>query len=223
MSDESVRDKALLLAAAGRRVSLSQQKASAAIAVTSRIKTLRDNLEALRTVLQAARRLNERGAQISLQDIDKGLDNFRKRAGAGVPSKRTIDNAASIVGDLATRIQKDLQGEWQSWCKHRMAELKTDRIAMLPSGEAMAAEASLADLEKLRRGEPRAAAIQQFAFAHRELRTQLDAAPEPDPEVLKLLDRLRVGTTLDTLTLADIQLLFDRKLAGTIEVRRRAV
>ena len=87
----------------------------------------------------------------------------------------------------------------------------------------MAAEASLADLEKLRRGEPRAAAIQQFAFAHRELRTQLDAAPEPDPEVLKLLDRLRVGTTLDTLTLADIQLLFDRKLAGTIEVRRRAV
>ncbi|RAO52537.1 hypothetical protein [Micromonospora saelicesensis] len=222
MSEQSVRDKALVLASEARRIDLGQQEEATAVAITSRIKTLRDGLERLRNTLQAARRLNVHGANVPLNGVDDGLKRFRQRAGEGLPSKMALDTAARAVDRVESTVRQALREAWRTWCEQRMAELRRDRLVMLPAGEASAAELSLADLEKLRRGAPRAADIQQFVISHRELRAQLDSAPDPDPEVLDLLHRLQVGTTLDKLTPADLQLLYDRQLAGTVEVRRRA-
>ncbi|MFC8614953.1 hypothetical protein ACFT9M_00845 [Micromonospora purpureochromogenes] len=222
MSNQSVRDKALMVASEARRIGLGQQEEATAIAVSTRISTLRDKLDGLRTTLEAARRLNQYGADIPLSNVDDGLERFRQRAGDGLPSKPALDAAARTVEGVENQLRQALREAWRSWCEQRLAELRRDRLVMLPAGEASAAEETLADLEKLRRGDPRAAAIQQFAISHRELRAQLDSTLDPDPEVLDLLQRLQVGTTLDKLTQADLQLLYDRQLAGTVEVRRRA-
>ncbi|GGO02006.1 hypothetical protein [Micromonospora parathelypteridis] len=222
MSNQSVRDKALMVASEARRIGLGQQEEATAIAVSTRISTLRDKLDGLRTTLEAARRLNQYGADIPLSNVDDGLERFRQRAGEGLPSKPALDAAARTVEGVENQLRQALREAWRSWCEQRLAELRRDRLVMLPAGEAFAAEETLADLEKLRRGDLRAAAIQQFAISHRELRAQLDSTPDPDPEVLDLLQRLQVGTTLDKLTPADLQLLYDRQLAGTVEVRRRA-
>ncbi|MGW3854085.1 hypothetical protein [Micromonospora arida] len=222
MSSQSVRDKALMLASEARRIDLGQQEEATAVAVSSRISRLRDKLDVLRTTLQAARRLNSYGADIPLNDVDEGLDRFRQRAGDGLPSKVALDGAARTVERVENQVRQALREAWRAWCEQCLAELRRDRLVMLSAGETAAAEEALADLEKLRRGDPRAAAIQQFAISYRELRAQLDNAPDPDPEVLELLRRLQVGTTLDKLTPADLQLLYDRQLAGSVEVRRRA-
>ncbi|GAA4243215.1 hypothetical protein [Dactylosporangium darangshiense] len=222
MSNQSVRDKALLLASEARRIEVGQQETATAVAVSTRVNTLRDKLEGLRTTLQAARRLNAHGGDISLDNVNEGLDRFRQRAGGGLPSKPALDSAARTVDGVESRLRQALREAWRAWCEQRMAELRRDRLVMLSVREAAAAEQALADLDKLRRGDVRAAAIQQFVISHRELRAELDNAPDPDPEVLELLERLRVGTTLDKLTPADLQLLYDRQLASTVEVRRRA-
>ncbi|MGS2616366.1 hypothetical protein ACVCAH_17850 [Micromonospora sp. LZ34] len=222
MSDQSVRDKALMVASEARRIGLGQQEEATAVAVSTRISTLRDKLDGLRTTLEAARRLNRYGAAIPLSNVDDGLDRFRQRAGEGLPSKAALDAAARTVERVENQLRQALRGAWRVWCEQRLAELRQDRLVMLSAGEASAAEEALADLERLRRGDPRAAAVQQFVISHRELRAQLDNVPDPDPEVLELLRRLQVGTTLDKLTPADLQLLFDRQLARTVEVRRRA-
>lgn len=222
MSKQAVRDKALLLTSDARRIGLGRQEEATAIAISTRIETLRDKLDMLRTTLEATRRLNAYGADIPLSDVDDGLERFRQRAGNGLPSKTALDAAARTVERVENQLRQALREGWRAWCEQRLAELRRDRLVMLSPEEAAAAEETLADLEKLRRGDPRAAAIRQFAISHRGLREQLDNTRDPDPEVLELLQRLKVGTTLDKLTSADLQLLYDRQLASSVEVRRRA-
>jgi hypothetical protein len=51
MSNQTVSEKALLLAAEARRIGVSQSAEEATVAVTTRIKALRERLQSLRTVV----------------------------------------------------------------------------------------------------------------------------------------------------------------------------
>jgi hypothetical protein len=221
VSNQSIGEKALLLASEARRVKHSQTQELDAFAVTKKIEDLRKNLGQLETVLAAARRLNANGTAIDLHGVDDGLAALRTRAGTGLPPNKSLDNASKAVGEVSTRIGVPLKQAWLAWCDARLAELRRDRIEMLEGKAAVAATASLRELEKLRGVEPRAAAVAQFLLTHESLRERLDAAPLPDPELLELLGRLSGGTTLDALTDTDLALIRRYGIGGTIEVRRR--
>ncbi|MEV0731910.1 hypothetical protein [Polymorphospora sp. NPDC050346] len=221
MSDQSVMEKALQLAAAARQIQISQAEEVSTFATTTKIDQLHERLGRLRIVLEAARRLNAHGASIDLQKTENGLSIFRQRAAGGVPSDSALNGAIAKVTRVGEDIGARLAETWHAWCTERLAELRRDRLVMLEGAEATTAGAGMKDLEKLRAGEPRAAAITQFLAVHGSLREQLDAAPDPDPKLLDLLQRLTVGTTLDKLTVDDLRLLSERGLARTVQVRRR--
>jgi hypothetical protein len=221
VSNQSINEKALLLASEARRVGHSQSEEVNAFAVTKKIEDLRKNLGQLETVLTAARRLNANGAAIDLTGADDGLATLRMRSGTGLPPNRSLDNASKAVSEVNTRVGVSLKQAWLAWCDTRLKELRRDRIEMLEGKAAVAATVSLRELEKLRGAEPRAATITQFLLTHESLRDRLDAAPDPDPELLELLGRLSGGTTLDKLTDTDLALIRRYGIGGTIEVRRR--
>lgn len=221
MSNQTVTEKALLLAAEARRIGVSQSEEEATVAVTTRINDLLARLGDLRTVVDASRRLNNHGAQIPLDKVDDGLAVLRKRSGNGVPPPKALNGAIDTVTRVGSEIGDLLLQGWRSWCDERMAELRRDRMVMLESGDATAAEAAMKDLEKLRRDKPRAAAVTQFMVLHDGLREKLDSALDPEPELVELLRRLKAGTTLSRLTPDDLRLLYERGLADSVEVRRR--
>ncbi|GIF63918.1 hypothetical protein Ais01nite_19530 [Asanoa ishikariensis] len=221
MSNQSVSEKALLLAAEARRIAVSQSDQVNEFAVHTKIDTLRKNLDQLRVVLDAARQLNAKGAAIDLTDADAGLATFRGRSGKGVPSNKALDGAINTVSEVSTKIGATLKQAWVDWCDARLGELQVGRRVMLEGKAAHDANLSLRDLEKFRNGEPRAAAITQFRLIHDSLRERLDEAPDPDPQLVELFGRLNAGTTFDKLTADDLTLIHQHKLGSTIEVRRR--
>lgn len=223
MSDECVRDKALRLASIARGIGAERQDDDTAHRVGRAVQELKETLAELAVVVQAARKLNDHGADIAFDKLDDGLALFIRRAGDGLPSSQAVTGARRTVSGVRERIRTQLQEAWRTWHEARFAELHQDRIPMLAPSEAPAAGNSLEQLRKLARVEPRAAAIAEFVLVHTELRRQLDEAAEPEPEILELLERLRVGTTLDNLSDDDIALLRDKQLASAVEVRRRSV
>jgi hypothetical protein len=222
MSNQSVMEKALQFAATARQIQISRAEEVNTFATTTKINQLRDQLEQLRTTLEAARRLNAQGASIDLRKAANGLSLFRQRAAGGVPSDSALNGAITTVSNASKGISTALQQAWASWAAERLAELRVDRLVMFEGAEAAAANASLKDLGKLRAGEARAATITQFLAVHGRLREQLDEAPDPNPELLGLLRQLDAGTTLDKLTADDLRLLSEHGLTSTIVVRRRA-
>ncbi|WP_229072217.1 hypothetical protein [Actinoplanes sp. DH11] len=222
MSNQSVMEKALQFAATARQIQISRAEEVTTFATTTKINQLRDQLEQLRTTLEAARRLNAEGASIDLGKAANGLSLFRKRTAGGVPSDTALNGAITTVSNAGKGIGAAVQQAWTSWSAERLAELRVDRLVMFEGAEAAAAKASLKDLGKLRAGEARAATITQFLAVHGRLRERLDEAPDPNPELLDLLRRLDAGTTLDKLTADDLRLLSEHGLTGTIVVRRRA-
>lgn len=222
MSDESVRDKALRLASVARSIGAERQDDDTAHRVGRAVNDLRATLADLSAVAQAARQLNEKGAAINIANLGEGLELFIRRAGDGLPSSQAVTGARMTVRGVCDRITEQLQVQWRTWYEARFAELHEDRLPMLEPTQLSAAGSSLDRLRSMTRSLPQAATITEFAQLHRELRRQLDEAPEPEPELVELLKRLRVGITLDTLSDQDIALLRTKRLAGGIEVRRRS-
>jgi hypothetical protein len=219
MAEQCVRDKALALAGEARRIGLSQQEESAAVAVASRLRTLQAELAKLQTTLRTAGEFNAHGGAILLTPIDDGLGRFRQRAAEGVPSNQALDAAIRAVQGVEGRVRKALRDAWRPWCLQRLSELRQDRLVALLPAEAAGARAALTDLKNLSRDEISVAAIKHFALSHRELRAQLDNAPDPDPALLDLRQRLETGTTLDKLSQDELRLLYDRQLASSVTVR----
>ena len=221
MSGESIRDKALSLASEARRIGAGQQAEDNAHRVRTAVDELSRALAELKISVDVAHKLNEYGSTIDLTRLDDGLTLFTQRSGNGLPSVQAVNGACRTVSNVRTRINAQVKEAWASWCEARFSELRLERLPVLQDDEAPAAEKSLNNLRKLAKGEARAAAVREFAIGQSELRRQLDEAPDPEPGVLALLDRLRVGTTLDNLSDSDIALLRNRRLAGSIDVRRR--
>jgi hypothetical protein len=221
MSETPLRDKALALISEARRVSDSRESEAEARRVDTALADLIKDLDELTTVLDAARLLNSRGAAIPLDKLDGGLAMFINRSGHGLPSSQAVQGARKSVKSVRTAVGTPLIEAWQQWSNSRLSELRTERLEMLGDEQAIVARAAVDQLRKFARQPPTATVIQQFLATHAGVRVELDEAPEPDPEVIELLTRLRAGTTLDKLSDADIALLREKQLDSTIEIRRR--
>lgn len=224
MTTESILTKARALKADAVRLRAGAEAEENARRVLNRVDELHTVLDNLEQALEAVRRLRERGVEVVLPPLDDGRAAFEQHAGSGLPPQRAFTTAKAKIEATAQKVRAELAPAWAGWTSALIAGLPTHRFVMLPPNERSIGQRSFSTLTKLSKTEvPSAGNVVEFAVVHAGLKEELEALPEPLPELQDLLQRLGRRTTLDQLTDAEIALLRQHDVADQIEVQRRVV
>ncbi|SCF20999.1 hypothetical protein GA0070558_15120 [Micromonospora haikouensis] len=224
MTADSVLAKARALTAEANKLRAGAEAEENAKRVLTRVNEVNTALDGLEKVLDAVRKLRERGVRVVPTGLGDGRDTFEQLVGTGLPPLRAFATAKSKIEAARQRISTELAQAWSAWTDASLRELPAHRLVMLPPSERRSGQDSLRTLNKLSNVEvPTAGNVLEFAVLQAGLKEELAALPEPLPELQDLLRRLGQRTTLDRLTDADIALLRRHGVADQIEVQRRAV
>lgn len=224
MTAMSVLDKARALAAEANRLREGAAAEETAKRVFTHADSLGEMLEQLRTLLEAARALQEQGADVPVNEIDDGRQRFAQLAAEGLPTVRAISAARQKVEGVLQRTRAALAEAWGQWTSERLAELPIQRVAMLAATAQRDRQAAYAELKRLGKiGTPHRREVSSFVAAHAELQASLRDLPEPEPELEALLSRLGRRVSLDQVSDAEITKLREYGLADQIELHRRGL
>jgi hypothetical protein len=224
VTTESILTKARALKADAVRLRAGAEAEENARRVLNRVDELSTTLDGLEQALDAVRKLRARGVEVVLPPLDDGRLAFEQHAGTGLPPQRAFTTAKAKIEATVQKVRAELAPAWATWTAAQITGLPVHRFVMLPLSERSNGQRSFSTLTKLSKIEvPSAGNVAEFAVVHSGLKEDLEALPEPLPELQGLLQRLGQRTTLDQLTDADIALLRQHDVADQIEVQRRAV
>ncbi len=160
---------------------------------------------------------------VSLSRLDEGREAFARNAErAGfLPSDQAFNGARAKIADATKRVSEELTITWTHWTGQCINELRLVRMPMLPEDERKPAQQHLKDLrDYARKPVPTIGDISLFKVALAGLADLLGRVPDPEGQLVPLLERLAVRPIL-LADLDDQQIALLRQVADQIEVRRR--
>ena len=229
MSSLSVLEKARAMTAEANRIQQGAEAEHEAARVSQRVEEIRNLLLQLEQLTKAARRLNAvRGTgSVDISGLDDGRAAFTRHASHGLPSNQVFTAARLKTNGVISRLRAHLGTAWSEWTSERIAELPLARISLLSADERQSARSRSDELARLARNDvPTSTDVTMFASAADLLSETLRQLPDPPPEILSLLGRLRERLrplTLDEVTDEEIALLRQVGVANQIELRWRGM
>lgn len=160
---------------------------------------------------------------VDLSRLDDGREAFARNAErAGfLPSDQAFNGARVKIGDVTKRVSGELTTAWTQWTGQRITELRLVRMPMLPEDERKPAQQHLKDLrDHTKKLVPTIADISLFQMALAGLAELLGRVPDPEGDLVPLLERLTIRP-IPLAELDDEQIALLRQVADQIEVRRR--
>lgn len=179
----------------------------------------------LRQVVKASRTLADVSGEeaTGLSRLDEGREAFARNAErAGfLPSDQAFNGARAKIGDVTKRVSEEVTIAWAQWTGQCINELRLVRMPMLPEDERKPAQQHLKDLKDYtKKPVPTIGDISLFKLALAGLTDLLGRVPDPEGELVPLLERLAVRP-IPLAELHDEQIALLRQVADQIEVRRR--
>lgn len=224
MTNTSVYDKALQLAAEARRLQAGQQSEQEAQHAAHQIEQIKAELDSLENLLAVAASLASVGAGgVSLSGLDDGRAAFAEKAAAGLPAEAAFKSARQKLKTVSARIGQEVGVAWTEWSSVELAALPLRRIPLLPASQQKAARQSKADLEKLTKDtKVSTSTVTLFRTGLETLRESLDQVADPTPELVVLLAKIDgpPAASLCDVTDEEIALLRQHGQDGQITLRR---
>lgn len=220
--DQSIFARALELQAEARKRGDTDKDREDALRVAAEVENAEKLLSSLENSLELVTALREQNVEVDTGELDSGLKNFEKNAGAGgLPSRHAVLSATKKIGEVQQRVRAAFGIAWREWAGDVIRQLPTDRLALIGQGRAGPVNHALTAMETASRQVPTDSAGIALFVRNRDLvRRELLSVEDPGPHLREVLKQLQEGTTLDQLTDDDIAVLRTRGWAANIQVKR---
>jgi hypothetical protein len=162
---------------------------------------------------------------VGLSQLGEGREAFARNAERSgfLPSDQAFNGARARIGDVTKRVSEELTAAWTQWTGQGIGELRVARMPMLTEGERRPAQQQLKELrDYTKKPVPTIGDISQFKVVLAGLTELLGQVPDPDGELVPLLEQLAVHPIL-LAELSDEQIALLRQVADQVEIRRRGV
>lgn len=221
----SVFARALELQAEARKRGDTAKDRDDALRVATEVENAENLLLSLENSLDLVSALRDQSVEVDTGQLDSGLKNFEKYAGAGgLPSRQAVQSATKKIAEVQQRVRAAFGLAWRAWAGNEIRQLPTDRLALIGQGRAGPVNRALDAMEIASRQVPTdSTGIAQFVHNGDMVRRELLSVEDPGPHLREVLKQLQEGTTLDQLTDDDIAVLRERGWSANILVRRADV
>lgn len=222
MSGGSILTRALVLQAEARKRGDTAKDRDDAMRVAVEAEAVERTLESVEKLLDLVAALRAQAVDIETGELDSGLKNFERYAGAGgLPSRQAVKSAGTKIGEVHQRVRAAFGSAWREWTATVIRQLPTDRLALIGQGSAGKVNRALEAMRSASTQVPTdSTSVLQFVH-HRDLvLRELLSVEDPGPHLREVLKQVQEGTTLDELTDEDIAVLRERGWAASILVKR---
>ncbi|MCH9729247.1 MAG: hypothetical protein K0U84_06140 [Actinomycetia bacterium] len=218
----SIFARALELQAEARKRGDTDKDRDDALRVATEVENAEKLLLSLENSLQLVAALRGQNVEVDIGELDSGLRNFERHAGAGgLPSRQAVQSATKKIGEVQQRVRVAFSAAWREWAGNAIQQLPTDRLALIGKGSAGPVNRGLDAMKSAGMQVPTdSAAIAQFVHYRDMVRRELLSVEDPGPHLREVLKQLQEGTTLDQLTDDDIAVLRKSDWAANIRVKR---
>jgi hypothetical protein len=218
----SIFARALELQAEARKRGDTDKDRDDALRVATEVENAEKLLLSLGNLLQLVAALRGQNAEVDIGELDGGLRNFERHAGAGgLPSRQAVQSATKKIGEVQQRVRAAFGTAWREWAGNTIRELPTDRLALVGQGRAGPVNRALEAMKSSCLQVPTdSGAIAQFVHYRDMVGRELLSVEDPGPHLREVLKQLQEGTTLDQLTDDDIAVLRKSGWEANIRVKR---
>ncbi|MGA4792244.1 hypothetical protein [Nocardia sp. AB354] len=215
--------KAQRLQSAARRLDLGRKDEQEARRVLERVESLRGALNELRVQVQLARAVeNATGRKVGIAGIDRGRDEFARKAADGLPGNQAFNTARRKIDEAVGNLSDAIASQWQDWATGQLEALPQSRIAMLDPARQIVVRSEVKNLKAAAGTLPTSASVATFMERYQRVEQELGGTPDTPVALSALLERLGAGAlTLRDITDEEIALLRQYAMDLEIEVRRK--
>lgn len=222
----SIYVRALELQAEARKRGDTAKDIDDALRVAAEVENAERLLLSLEASLELVAALRDQDIAVEIGEIDRGLKNFERHAGAGgLPSWQAVQSATKRIGETQKRVHEALGTAWREWSGRVIRQLPTEKISLIGQGKAGSVNRIVDSMRAASLQVPtNLSTIATFTHNREIVQRELSTVESLHPHLTVVLTQLQGGgTTLDQLTDDDIEVLREHGWAANILVKRADV